>query len=511
MSARSSLFAVAAVVLAAAGCAVPMVARSASRAPFGALASEPEPPPRPTASAVAAPEGLRVEAVVTDLHYPSSVEVDPAGNLYVAEAGATPGDPFAPARVLRISPDGRLDVLADHLLSPVTDLLWYRGGLLISHRGAITRLSPSGERRDLVTGLPSWGAHSNGQLTLGPDGKLYVGQGTATNSGVVGLDDFLLGWLARAPDAYDRLPFALPLEGEVFETPDPFRVLGAGAAGATAATGGLSPFGHVSSRVSPTVPANGTILRLNPDGSDLEVFAWGLRHPVGLQWGPDGRLYATEAGFEERGSRPVANDLDDLYAIERDAWYGWPDFASGVPVTDERFRPADGPAPRFLLAEHPPVQPPLMSFPARSGVAKLAFDLSGTFGPRGSMYVAQWGPRSAPPGDDGREAPPPAVLRVDLDARAAEVFLGPAIDAPEGAGLRRPVDVVFSDDGQALYVVDAGVHEVVPGAIVPRPHPATGVLWRVVPAGVAASPPARLSARPGGSPASGSVPAGSPR
>ena len=53
----------------------------------------------------------------------------------------------------------------------------------------------SGGLRDLVTGLPSLGDHHNNQIAAGPDGKIYFGQGVATNSGVVGVDNFVFGWL----------------------------------------------------------------------------------------------------------------------------------------------------------------------------------------------------------------------------------------------------------------------------------------------------------------------------
>jgi hypothetical protein len=43
--------------------------------------------------------------------------------------------------------------------------------------------------RDLVTGLPSTMDHQNNQMLVGPDGWIHFGQGTATNSGIVGLDN----------------------------------------------------------------------------------------------------------------------------------------------------------------------------------------------------------------------------------------------------------------------------------------------------------------------------------
>lgn len=504
-----------AVALSASACRTNVRTAAVAR-PTRPLAAAPaaKPVPAPDPAAIRAPEGYRVEAVLTDLVYPSSIEVDEAGNLYVAESGYVYGDPHAPARLLRLSPEGELETITDALVGPVNDLLWADGRLFISHRGKVSVLEQDGGLRDIVTGLPSFGDHHNNQLAMGSDGKLYMGQGTATNSGVVGVDNFLFGWLALHPDQHDRSPYPLKLRGEGFATLNPF-VLGGAESAPTRTTGAFAAFGDERDEVDPTaVKANGTILRFNPDGSELEVYAWGLRNPFGLEWGADGRLYCAENGFDERGSRPIANDTDDLYAIEQGAWYGWPDFAGGEPVTDPRFRPEDGPEPEMLLEDHPPVEKPLMTFPTHTGVAKLAVDRTGTFGARGALFLAAWGPLTPLSGPAEAEAPRPAVLRLDPVAKRHEVFLEAAPSANgeaggEPAGLRRPIDVVFTPNGKALYVVDQGVFEVLATRVpMPRPRPGTGVVWRVVPEGAQVAPRAGISAGPGGAPRERALPAG---
>lgn len=42
--------------------------------------------------------------------------------------------------------------------------------------------------------------------------------------------------------------------------------------------------------------------------------------------------------------------------MKQDKWYGWPDYSSGNPVTDPRFRSTRGPKLKFLMKEHPPVK-----------------------------------------------------------------------------------------------------------------------------------------------------------
>jgi glucose/arabinose dehydrogenase len=456
--------------------------------------------PAPDPAAAEVPAGYRVEAVLSDLIYPSSVEFDDQGRLYVAEAGHVYGDPSAPARILRVDGAGQIEVVADQLNPPITDLLWHDGRLYISHRGKISALSTSGAVEDLVTGLPSLGDHHNNQMTAGPDGKIYFGQGTATNSGVVGLDNFLFLWLPHYPQAHDVPARDLRLTGEKWTTLNPM-ILGTTEESKLAVTGAFQPFGKGAVDVARgEVKANGTILRMNPDGSALEVYAWGLRNPFGVVWGPDGRLYASENGYDERGSRPVANAPDHVWVIKEGAWYGFPDYVGGVPVTDERFAPAKGNKPKFLLREHPPVQTPLAALPVHAGVAKMEVGFDG------QLYLAQFGD-TMPITGQLKEHVVSQVVRIDPKTGQATPFFRTRPDAagPKGleytatAGPRRMVDVRQSPDGRALYVVDLGAYMVLPLKVpLPQPFAGTGVVWRIVREGAPhAGIPPGLSAKPG--------------
>lgn len=508
------------VLLGSSGCAVQ------NTFPTGLYPKQLPAVPEPDAAAAAVPAGYQVEVFMKDLIWPSAIEFDDAGNIYVAEAGYVYGDPYAPAQVLRITPSGAITCYATNLNGPVTDVLWHRGQLYVSHRGKISVVKTNGNVQDLVTDLPAGGDHFTNQMSVGPDGKIYFGQGTATNSGVVGLDNaYPYVWLLLHPDVHDVPAKDIRLRRTSFLTPQPNNVLARQGSLLTwtkdvgyavngifnrnkntsllVRTRAFQPFGEKTREIKGEVKASGTILRMNDDGTALEVYAWGLRNPYGVKWGPDGELYVADNGYDERGSRPIAHARDNIFRIKQDGWYGWPDYSSGIPVTDPQFRPKRGPKPQFLMAEHPPLEQPWFTRPENAAVTKFDFSRSDNFGYKGQMFLAEFGSGTPLTGSDSNRNGY-TVVRIDPATKQAFPFLSNTIKGPNGeeyvttAGPRHPVEARFSPDGEALYIVDIGVigFELAGAGPFPTPAPGTGVIWKITKAGTSKSTLNNLSAMP---------------
>jgi len=70
-----------------------------------------------------------------------------------------------------------------------------------------------------------------------------------------------------------------------------------------------------------------TILEINPDGSELKIFASGLRNPTGLGWAPGTKtLWTTVNERDELGDELVP---DYLTSVKQGGFYGWPYFYFG--------------------------------------------------------------------------------------------------------------------------------------------------------------------------------------
>lgn len=349
------------------GTASPLATSPAPGAPAGAatpsaVSDTPVPqstPAAPPAPEVELPEGFAAFLVADDLSSPTSLALDGEGRVNVSEVGGTVW------RLRDEDGDGafeRRDRFAE-VESRVTGIaLAPDGALFVSHTGGVTLardLDGDGRAedvREVVSGLPN-GRHQNNGLAFGPDGRLYLTNGSTCND-------------CQEADA-----------------------------------------------------RSAAILRLNADGSNIEVFASGLRNPYDLTFTPDGRLWATD-----NGSDPPCNTIDELNLIVEGGDYGWPyspgcdAFAEGTPpVADMGFNTSS------------------------DGLVYYGADAFPTEY-RGSFFVAQFGANSGDP---------------SIGKRVVAVKVEETADGPRGEvtnfalGLDNPLDVAVDRDG-SLLVADFG-------------------------------------------------------
>jgi glucose/arabinose dehydrogenase len=440
------------------------------------------------ASDIALAPGYKIEAIAQGLTFPSAVAFDDKGQLHVIETGYSYGEVWTEPRLMRIDENGTHTVLAKGTKNgPWTGINFHNGFFYVAEGGTmeggkILRISPSGEIKVLVDGLPGMGDHhTNGPVVM--DGYIYFGQGTATNSGVVGTDNAEFGWLMRQKDVHDIPCEDITLTGENFETPN---VLTDDLNDKTK-TGAYSPFGVSTSPgqiIKGRIPCNGAIMRTPLDGGKVEVVAWGFRNPYGLAFSPDKKLYVTENGYDVRGSRPVWGTGDVLWEVKQDSWYGWPDFTAGQPIDQKQDYEAPGKiALRPLLQKYPGMPPkPAAILGVHSSSNGIDFSTSSYFGYQEEAFIAQFGDMA--PGV-GKVLFPVGfkVVRVNVANGVVRDFAvnkgkrnGPATWLGTG-GLERPLSVKFDPSGKALYVTDFGIMRMTDKGA--EPQPGTGVIWKI--------------------------------
>ncbi len=416
-----------------------------------------------------------VSVIADGFSFPTSLAFDTDGNAYLAESGLPFGGAKRGGRVWKVTQEGEKLLLAEDLGQPVTGLVFHNGSLWVSqgsNPGRIDHLELDGTITNVLNILPGGGNYHTGMVAFGPDGKMYWGQGAMTNTGIIGLDALTMGWLKKLPHSVDIPGYDVVLNDVRVETKNPF----VDDPDATLITGPYSQFGETvaqGTRIQAQVPATSAIHRANPDGTEMELVAWGIRNAFGLGFLPDGRLLAIDQGADDRGSRPVANVPDFLLEVKEGAWYGWPDFMGATPITDPRFTPVTGDPPSFLLANHdelPTPEKPLVEFVSHTAATKFAVDPQsngevltiGLFGDETPMTAAPGSPQV------GR-----ALVLVRTTDWQQHVLTTEAI--------KRPIDVQYHPVDGSLWVVDFGAFEMKQRSSVVEviADNTSGCIWRV--------------------------------
>lgn len=459
--------------------------------------------------AIATPAGTRAILVAQGFTYPSAFDFDAEGNLYVLESHTVP-IPLLKPRIVRVDEEGEfreLKLEGDDAPSgtQAVGLTHHDGWLYVSHEEkdatwGISRVRPQGGRVEaVVRGVPSRGDHWPNYLAFGPDGSLFYGVGSATNSGVISSHDAVnLKWLKKRPEVHDVACADIVLTGETFLDRDEIGP----DVGEEVATGAYQPYRqHRARGAKGASPCTSSLYRLAPGSRTPELWAWGFRNPVGVAVSPDGEVFVAMQGADIRGTRPIRDDPDSILRVRKGSWLGWPDHSAAlVPYSDPRHLPEARFLAKGKAAHRPLIDRAASGLPEPDRAALVAATtphaavcgmvhargLTGALARlNGKLLVAEMGdfrPVTDPEKPEGRDGF--LVAAVDPRSGATEVIARnaghgpprPASDLKLADGLERPVDVRVGADG-ALYVLDFGVFVATEGS--GKVLPKTGKLFRI--------------------------------
>lgn len=504
-------------------------------------------------SVLDAPPEFDVERFVESLTAPTAMAFDTEKNLLlVAESGMDGREPrilgfsLTDGKTTKIYPQGKVfgpfRSIPFHMYGPIGGMAVHNGTIYVSHRdrddfGVISALGYDGKGKTVIAGLPAQGDYGVTDLAFRPsDGRLFFGIGSATNSGVVGLDNWDAGWVQRHPKFCDQVwapESSIRLLGSRFFTNNPKAGLFSGTE--LAITAPYQPFGEFTrSRIAGARDnkANAAVYSIDPKGGvaapDFRLEAHGIRNPAGLVFGPNDQFYVSNQGMERRGTRPVNDDPNAVLHIPIGAprWWGFPDFSADLrPVTDGRFQPDDPQAlrrtgytevnPLFEHNQRGPNGETMLTapddtdrenyvraiIPPLSGAAKMTFlPTDGAFGIyRGRQLIVALSGDHAPYATGGKPLKAPLgykVVRVDDvegDAKSVKDFVHNVAGVPRHMArnggtadmLERPIDVKMGPDGN-LYILDLGYLD--PHGGKSHIRGGTGQIFRVLPSGKSGPP-----------------------
>ncbi len=192
-----------------------------------------------------------------------------------------------------------------------------------------------------------------------------------------------------------------------------------------------------------------TITRMDPDGSNMEIYAKGVRNSVGFAWHPEtGDMWFTDNGRDMMGDDIPACELN--YAPRAGMHFGFPFWHQGD-IADPDF---GSKFPRDKFVE------PSYKFEPHSAPLGLRFYTGDMFPAKykNNIIVAQHGSwnRSSDAGHIGYQL---RFVEIDGDKVVkSEIFASGWLDKETNKGWGKPVDVLEMPDGSILVSDDvAGV------------------------------------------------------
>ena len=312
-------------------------------------------------------------------------------------------------------------------------------------------------------------------------------------------------------------------------------------------TGAYLPVGMAAEpgmTIPAKVPCGGSVMRVAFDAQgddgiyaheDMEVYAFGFRNQSGVEFGPVGSrfenaLAVSDNGANDLGHRRIANGAEKMWLVtEMGQDAGFPDKEGFLFVTGKRYghetyrgNPIDKPHPALFIGDEPftptkwpyrfqhhvdgvrgvpliAANPnpdgyinPILEWDTNNPIDGIAWSAGG-FGRDNHLFGAVYGILDT--GPESIEPTWPAILDIEFlepsgvkwSYFARNIEMGPnayqSSDETRG-GMERPNDVVFSNDGATMYVVDYG--EVHTDFEMPSPFytvPKSGVIWTITRSG----------------------------
>lgn len=274
-----------------------------------------------------------------------SFDFDEKGNVYIAFED----------RIRVLNKNGNDELVIKEKQFNILDILYYKNNLYIATDNRILEYDLSTKvYKEVVSKIPNNGINKKVGLLLDGD-KLYFSVGSNTNSGVV----------SSKGEAHDVATGQWILNGNNY---------------GEAKTGGFTDYSvstENNEKVESQKVGSAAILTYDIKSGDINLFSHGIRNIKGWDIDKDKKIKAIVGGMQDTNPRNIKDDKDYIYNLEKDVWYGWPDYSGGDPITSPRFTNSE--KHEFLIKNHIDKNPsaPIYQDKDVSSLEGLAIDREG--------------------------------------------------------------------------------------------------------------------------------------
>ena len=254
--------------------------------------------------------------------------------------------------------DGKENILLNDSSLNVDRMLFYDGRIYyLSDDKLYVYDIYKGKSKVILDEIPYKGDNVDRRMII-KDSKLLLSIGSATNSGIADNNEEYK--INEIP--YDLTPINITLTGNNYGKKK---------------TGPFMPYGNSSlkgQKIKCRNIANSSVVEIDLNSNKTSLYACGIRNITGWDINSNNELICIVGGMENKGDRPVKRDFDYIYKIQKNNWYGWPDYSGGDPIESPRFN-EEKPITR-IIENHPNknVPGPLYQFDHVSSMRCLAID-----------------------------------------------------------------------------------------------------------------------------------------
>ena len=254
----------------------------------------------------------------------NSFDFDEQGNVYIATNNS----------LETINKSGEVKKLFKEKGSEIYSLRYLNNKIYFLDRCYLKSFDLENKKIEiLMDNIPNYGEYKEGKIIA--EGKyIYISIGAVTNSAIAE-KKYKEGMI------YDLTPREVTLNGENF---------------GEEATGPFLPYGSSGKKgqvINANFPGNASVIKYDLNSKKGELYCWGIKNIQSFDVNSKGDIYSIVGGFENRGPRAIREDVDYIYKLEFDRWYGWPDYSGGEPINSELFTGVDGEKVEFILDNHP--------------------------------------------------------------------------------------------------------------------------------------------------------------